>query len=138
MIDYDSSAKSYLSQNLTIIMSIWKMDQYQFSALIGLNYPTFNNYMSQKSFPRIPTLLLISDVTGIPLDLFLRQTIPIHLIPEFPLQGEKLDMVKESEPIYRANNPPLIDFSTLQRRLEAVEEKLAVLLENCQALPDVK
>lgn len=47
-------------------------------------------------------------------------------------------MVKESEPIYRANNPPLIDFSTLQRRLEAVEEKLAVLLENCQALPDVK
>lgn len=138
MIDYDSSAKSYLSQNLTIIMSIWKMDQYQFSALIGLNYPTFNNYMSQKSFPRIPTLLLISDVTGIPLDLFLRQTIPIHLIPEFPIQGEKLDMVKESEPIYRANHAPLIDFSTLQRRLEAVEEKLAVLLENCQALPDVK
>lgn len=60
MIDYDSSAKSYLSQNLTIIMSIWKMDQYQFSALIGLNYPTFNNYMSQKSFPRIPTLLMIN------------------------------------------------------------------------------
>ncbi len=138
MIDYDSSAKSYLSQNLTIIMSIWKMDQYQFSALIGLNYPTFNNYMSQKSFPRIPTLLLISDVTGIPLDLFLRQTIPIHLIPEFPIQGEKLDMVRESEPIYRANNPPLIDFSTLQRRLEAVEDKLALLLANCQSLPDVK
>lgn len=138
MIDYDSSAKSYLSQNLTIIMSIWKMDQYRFSELIGLNYPTFNNYMSQKSFPRIPTLLVISDVTGIPIDLFLRQTIPIHLIPEFPIQGEKLDMVKESETIYRTNNPPLIDFSTLQRRLEAVEDKLAALLANCQALPYVK
>lgn len=138
MIDYDNSAKSYLSQNLTIIMSIWKMDQYQFSALIGLNYPTFNNYMSKKAFPRIPTLLLISDVTGIPIDLFLRQTIPIHLIPEFPLQSEKIDMVKENEPIYRTNTPPLIDFSTLQRRLEAVEDKLAALMANCQALPDVK
>lgn len=134
MQDYDSSAKSYLQQNLGIIMSLWKMDQHTFAHLIGLNYPTFNNYMQLKTFPRIPTLMVISDVTGIPMDLFLRQLIPIHLIPEKPISNNGLSMVREDGPIYKTAKPPLLDYSELERRIEYLENELRKVLD---ALPAV-
>lgn len=66
MQDYDSSAKSYLAQNLNVIMSIWKLNQHEFAALIGTKYPAFNNYMNLRSFPQVPTLMTITDVTNVP------------------------------------------------------------------------
>lgn len=61
MQEYENSAKSYLAQNLNVIMSIWKMNQHEFAALIGSKYPAFNNYMNLRSFPQVPTLMTISD-----------------------------------------------------------------------------
>ena len=113
MQDYDVSAKSYLAQNLNVIMSVWKMDQHDFAALIGLNYPTFNNYMNQKSFPRIPTLLVISDVTGIPMDIYLRRIIPMHLIPLAPVKDSR-SVVSEPEIAYGFK-------SEMERRLDIIE-----------------
>lgn len=138
MQDYDSSAKSYLSQNLNVIMSVWKMDQQAFAEVIGLNYPTFNNYMAEKSFPRVPTLLVISDVTGIPIDIYLRQLIPIHLIPERPLKPgeENTNMVKEHEAIYRAVKPPLLDYSVLESRIERIEQQIGHILDKLP-LPEI-
>lgn len=114
------------------------MDQHTFAHLIGLNYPTFNNYMQLKTFPRIPTLMVISDVTGIPMDIYLRQLIPIHLIPEKPLRPgeENAHMVKEHEAIYRAVKPPLLDYSVLERRLELLEMQIMAILERIE-LPEV-
>lgn len=138
MTDYDSSAKSYLSQNLNVIMSIWKMDQHTFAGLIGLTYPTFNNYMNLKSFPRIPTLLNISDVTGIPMDLYLRKIIPIDLIPERPLTDVEpnFNMVREGDPIYRTIKPPLLDYSVLERRIEGIEVQIRLLLDKLSIASD--
>lgn len=141
MADYDNSAKSYLAQNLNVIMSVWKIDQQEFSELIGLNYPTFNNYMALKTFPRVPTLLVISDVTGISIDLLLRQIIPIHLIPEKPINRSENDvsMVREEMPLYKSLSPPLLDYSVLQKRLEHLEyeirevvSRLDSIAGNCQ------
>ena len=138
MQDYDSSAKSYLAKNLDVIMSVWKMNQHEFAETIGLRYPAFNNYMNLRSFPQVPTLLTISDVTGIPIDLYLRQLIPIHLIPEQPLKAgeENLNMVKDNEAIYRAVKPPLLDYSVLERRLELLEMQIMAILEKIE-LPEV-
>lgn len=136
MQDYDSSAKSYLAQNLSIIMSIWKMSQHEFSALIELNYPTFNNYMKGQSFPRVPTLMVISDVTGIPIDLFLRQIIPIHLIPEKPLNRSEngVGMVREEMPLYKSLSPPLLDYSVLQKRLEHLEHEMREVVSRLDSI----
>lgn len=137
MQEYDVSAKSYLSENLKVIISIWKMDQHDFSTLIGLNYPTFNSHMSKGTFPRVPTLLVISDVTGIPIDLFLRGPIPVYLIPDKPLMaGEKNpNMVKENGAAYRSIQAPLIDYSTLERRITNMENEINALrnrMDDCQ------
>lgn len=138
MPDYDNSAKSYLAQNLNIIMSVWKMDQHEFAKLIDLNYPTFNNYMNLKTFPRVPTLLVIADVTGIAMDIYLRQMVPIHLIPERPLtSGSKVsDMVKDRELLYRPEKSNLIDYSTLERRLEGIEQQVRQILERLDIAKD--
>lgn len=137
MVDYDSSAKSYLAQNLNVIMSVWKMSQQDFAALIELNYPTFNNYIKGTAFPRVPTLLVISDVTGVPLDLFLRQLIPIHLIPERPIMGKAYVATVQGEgPVYRAQKPPLLDYSQLEKRLEALEVQLKTVLSRTKIADD--
>lgn len=132
MQDYDQSAKSYLAQNLNVIMSVWKMDQMGFAQLIGLNYPTFNNYFSLKTFPKIPTLLIISDVTGIPIDLLLRGLVPINLIPSGPLGSGEVNtsMVNERQAVYRTDRHPLIDYSELDRRLDFLEQQMKILIES--------
>lgn len=138
MQDYDRSAKSYLAKNLDVIMSVWKMNQHEFAETIGLRYPAFNNYMNLRSFPQVPTLLTISDVTGIPMDLYLRQLIPIHLIPERPLKPgeENTNMVKEHEAIYRAVKPPLLDYSVLESRIERIEQQIGHILDKLP-LPEI-
>lgn len=114
------------------------MDQHTFAGLIGLTYPTFNNYMNLKSFPRIPTLLNISDVTGIPMDLYLRKIIPIDLIPERPLTDVEpnFNMVREGDPIYRTIKPPLLDYSVLERRIEGIEVQIRLLLDKLSIASD--
>lgn len=139
MQKYDVSAKSYLSENLHVIISMWKMDQHQFAALIGLKYATFNSYMNEGTFPRVPTLLVISDVTGIPVDMFLRGQIPIHMIPPQPLrEGERnaaVSVVSEPDVMYQPNIGALIDYSALERRIKTIEAELNTLktkIGNCQ------
>lgn len=138
MQEYENSAKSYLAQNLNVIMSIWKMNQHEFAALIGSKYPAFNNYMNLRSFPQVPTLMTISDVTGIPIDYFLRQLIPIHLIPESPLSEGDINtsLVKESDAVYRAIKPPLLDYSVLERRIEGIEAQIRLLLDKLSIASD--
>lgn len=64
MVDYEQNAKTYLSENLRIISAVWKIDQLEFSELLGLQKATFNNYVNRVSFPKVPTLMLMADITG--------------------------------------------------------------------------
>lgn len=121
MQQYDQSAKVYLAENLKIIISIWKIDQSQFADLIGLNYATVNNYFNRGAFPRIPTLLVISDITGIPIDFFLRGNIPVGMIPDKPIL-QPSDEIHEPAAPYGPHHGIL-------KRLERLESQVEQILK---------
>ncbi|MEN2415513.1 helix-turn-helix domain-containing protein [Flavobacterium mesophilum] len=68
--------KNYFSQNINYLVGKSGLSQDDFGSLLGLKRGAINNYINEKAFPKIDTLLKICDDYNISLDQLIR--IPLN------------------------------------------------------------
>jgi len=115
-----------LGNNIKNIRKRWGMDQVEFAEFMDLTKGMISQYERGNNDPRIPFLLRLSDLTGIPSKRLYEEEILLSEIPPEPIKGERLPVVSESPVRYKSSQASA-DPQKMMELLEDILRRLAAL-----------
>lgn len=96
-----------LKCNLIRIMQVWDMTQQEFAQALGLSRNVVANWLNERSEMQMSQVILLSYMTGIPVDDLCSRVVEHADISAHPI-------------------PPYNHFTAIIQRLEAVEQALEI------------
>lgn len=120
---------SYLGANIKMIYKRWGLDQSEFAALMESTRGRVSQYVIGASEPKIPWMIRLQELSGIPIPDIYNRTLNKEDIPAEPITSFATKILSEPSSGYKPTkvNEELLHIPTLIKKIQELEDRVREL-----------
>jgi hypothetical protein len=126
--------EKFIPKNLKTLMLKWNIKQVDLQKMLNLERGNVSEYINKGVTPKVVTLLLLEELTGITVYRWMNSSLSFYDFPDAPLSNYTYS-VNEPATSYGPNlgNTPLaVLLDHIHSRIDKVTERVSILEEKCQ------